>query len=65
MAGIVIVLLFSYVALFTITAAQIDPGLIGTWTTKSRKVLTGPVRTLPGDLIFVENTEYFSNNWRW
>lgn len=24
--------------------AQIDPGLTGTWTSKSRKVLTGPVR---------------------
>ena len=25
-------------------AQQLDPKLVGTWTTKSRKVITGPVR---------------------
>ena len=27
-------------------AAQVDPQLTGTWTTKSRKVVTGPVRSM-------------------
>jgi len=27
----------------TVTAIAIDPQLVGTWTTKSAKVLTGPV----------------------
>lgn len=26
---------------------QYDPNLVGTWSTKSKKVITGPVRTLP------------------
>ena len=36
-------------ALAPLTFAQSpDPQLTGTWTTKSRKVITGPVRTPPG-----------------
>ena len=31
------------VALASLATAQFDPDLTGTWTTKSRKVLTGPV----------------------
>lgn len=30
-------------ALASVAIAQVDPDLTGTWTTKSRKVLTGPV----------------------
>ena len=30
-------------ALVTLATAQVDPELTGTWTTKSRKVVTGPV----------------------
>lgn len=38
--------LLAAVTVFTsVATAQIDPELTGTWTTKSRKVLTGPVRT--------------------
>jgi hypothetical protein len=29
------------------TVGQYDPNLVGTWSTKSAKVITGPVRTLP------------------
>lgn len=29
-----------------VAAQQVDPRLTGTWTTKSRKVVTGPVSTL-------------------
>jgi hypothetical protein len=29
--------------LATLVHAQYDPKLVGTWTTKSRKVITGPV----------------------
>lgn len=34
------------VALAPLVVAQVDPLLTGTWTTKSRKVFTGPVCTL-------------------
>ena len=37
-------LLTAGAALASVTIAQVDPDLTGTWTTKSRKVLTGPVR---------------------
>lgn len=32
--------------LATLVHAQYDPKLVGTWTTKSKKVITGPVRLL-------------------
>lgn len=33
--------------LATLVHAQFDPKLVGTWTTKSKKVITGPVSVLP------------------
>ena len=30
-------------AVFLLAAGEVDPQLTGTWTTKSRKVVTGPV----------------------
>lgn len=33
-------------ALASLVAAQVDTQLTGTWTTKSRKVFTGPVRAV-------------------
>ncbi len=39
-------LLAAGVVLVPLIAAQADPQLTGTWTTKSRKVVTGPVRPI-------------------
>lgn len=36
-------LLIAGTAFASVAIAQLDPALTGTWTTKSRKVLTGPV----------------------
>ncbi|KAI9800823.1 MAG: hypothetical protein M1825_003606 [Sarcosagium campestre] len=36
--------LLAVLSLPVLAVAQIDPDLVGTWTTKSRKVVTGPVR---------------------
>lgn len=36
-------LLLGAAALVSLAVAQVDPELTGTWTTKSRKVFTGPV----------------------
>lgn len=30
-------------AFLAVAGAEVDPSLVGTWTTKSRKVITGPV----------------------
>lgn len=38
-------LLFGGAAFASLATAQLDAQLTGTWTTKSRKVFTGPVRT--------------------
>ncbi|KAL8997575.1 MAG: hypothetical protein Q9169_003193 [Polycauliona sp. 2 TL-2023] len=39
-------------ALASLVVAQVDPLLTGTWTTKSRKVFTGPVGALPGTPLY-------------
>lgn len=31
-------------AFAVVVGADLDPSLVGTWTTKSRKVITGPVK---------------------
>lgn len=40
--SLITLLLLSFLYLAA-TAAELDPELTGTWTTKSQKVLTGPV----------------------
>lgn len=48
-----LLLLLLPLGLLPAVSAEFDPRLVGTWTTKSRKVVTGPVRTLtptPGQL---------------
>jgi hypothetical protein len=36
--------------LLGLVRAQYDAALVGTWTTKSKKVLTGPVSLPPADI---------------
>jgi len=43
-------LLVAGAVLVPLIAAQADPQLTGTWTTKSRKVVTGPVRSIHASL---------------
>ena len=40
-------LLLGVATLTSVVTAQVDSQLTGTWTTKSRKVFTGPVRSCP------------------
>ena len=42
-------LLIAGACLASTASAQIDPQLVGTWSTKSSKVITGPVRTILGE----------------
>lgn len=37
------IVLIVVTALAAVAGADLDPSLVGTWTTKSRKVITGPV----------------------
>ena len=44
-------LLIAGAVLASTVTSQVVPGLTGTWTTKSRKVITGPVSTLQACLV--------------
>jgi hypothetical protein len=44
------VLLLCHLSWVLLAAAEVDPALTGTWVTKSRSVVTGPVCVIQGVL---------------
>ena len=66
----VLSLLLGAVTLVSLVDAQVDPELTGTWTTKSRKVFTGPVGRLQCFFLshnqtFLERVFGVVKQWRW